>query len=171
MTLTSLNWTTTTNFCTLASVTADQFKILVLHGPNLNLLGQREPGRYGHVTLEQINTRLAEQAVSLGVDIDCRQSNAEHDLVDWIQGASAEGFGLLVINPAAFTHTSVAVRDAVLAVGIPVIEVHLSNIYAREPFRAHSYLSDIATGVISGFGPVGYELALTAAAQQLREAG
>ncbi|KAF0279448.1 MULTISPECIES: type II 3-dehydroquinate dehydratase [Spiribacter] len=137
-------------------------RLLVLHGPNLNMLGVREPGLYGSSSLEAINTRLEAVAHAAGVTLECRQSNAEHDLVDAIQQAPAHGVDGIIINPAAFTHTSVALRDALLAVGLPFIEVHLSNIHAREAFRQHSYLSDIATGVIAGLGPMGYELALTA---------
>ncbi len=137
-------------------------RLLVLHGPNLNLLGTREPGIYGDTDLNQINQRLTRQAASAGVDIECLQSNAEHVLVERIQQAPHDGIGGIIINPAAFTHTSVALRDALAAVAIPFIEVHLSNIHAREPFRQHSYFSDIARGVIAGFGPLGYELALSA---------
>jgi len=137
-------------------------RLLVLHGPNLNMLGVREPGLYGSSSLEAINTRLAAVARDAGAAIECVQSNAEHELVDTIQQAPASGVDGIVINPAAFTHTSVALRDALLAVGLPFIEVHLSNIHAREAFRRHSYLSDIATGVIAGLGPMGYEVALTA---------
>lgn len=137
--------------------------ILVLHGPNLNLLGTREPGTYGTATLESINQRLAAIAVAAGQHLQTMQSNAEHELIDRIHAARSEGVGYIVINPAAFTHTSVALRDALLAVGVPFIEVHLSNVHAREPFRHHSYFSDIAAGVICGLGPLGYELALQAA--------
>ncbi|MEX0431352.1 type II 3-dehydroquinate dehydratase [Spiribacter insolitus] len=137
-------------------------RLLVLHGPNLNLLGTREPAIYGDTDLNQINQRLTRQAGSAGVDIECLQSNAEHVLVERIQQAPHDRMGGIIINPAAFTHTSVALRDALAAVAIPFIEVHLSNIHAREPFRQHSYFSDIARGVIAGFGPLGYELALSA---------
>lgn len=137
--------------------------ILVIHGPNLNLLGAREPSVYGRETLDDVNGRLRALASELGGRVDCRQSNAEHEIVAWIQEAPAEGFGAIVINPAAFTHTSVAIRDALLAAGLPFIEVHLSNIHAREPFRRHSYLSDAASGVITGLGPRSYDLALRAA--------
>ncbi len=136
--------------------------ILVIHGPNLNLLGDREPAVYGRQSLAGIDERLAAQAAEAGARVACRQSNAEHDIVGWIQGAGAEGFDAMLINPAAFTHTSVAIRDALLACGLPFIEVHLSNIHAREPFRRHSYLSDIADGVITGLGAAGYELGLRA---------
>jgi 3-dehydroquinate dehydratase II len=137
--------------------------ILVVNGPNLNLLGTREPGRYGTDTLTTIHQRLAGLASSLGHALEFFQSNAEHELIARIQGAPAAGVDFILFNPAAFTHTSVALRDALLAVGIPFIEVHLSNVFAREPFRAHSYFSDIAVGVISGLGAEGYELALRAA--------
>ncbi len=142
--------------------------ILVIHGPNLNLLGSREPGHYGSTSLQEINRRLERAAESAGHRVICFQSNAEHELVERIQGAAgSEDF--IIINPAAFTHTSVALRDALAAVGIPFIEVHLSNVHAREPFRRHSYLSDLAAGVISGLGATGYDLALQAAIDQLRE--
>ncbi len=134
--------------------------ILVLHGPNLNLLGTREPEHYGRDTLAQINARLIKRAADAGVHLESFQSNAEADLVNRIHQAGKEGIDFILINPAAFTHTSVALRDAIAAVGIPYIEVHLSNVFAREPFRHHSYFSDLAVGVISGLGPVGYELAL-----------
>lgn len=137
-------------------------RVLVLHGPNLNLLGQREPGIYGNTDLETINQRLQQKAAQAGVTLDTFQSNAEHELVDRIQQAGREGIEAIILNPAAFTHTSVALRDALTGVGIPFIEVHLSNIHAREPFRRHSYFSDAASGVIAGLGPIGYELALTA---------
>lgn len=134
--------------------------ILVLHGPNLNLLGTREPEYYGHDTLAQIDARLKKRAVAAGATLATFQSNAESDLVNRIHQAGRDGVRFILINPAAFTHTSVAVRDAISAVGIPFIEVHLSNVFAREPFRHHSYFSDLAVGVISGLGPLGYELAL-----------
>lgn len=137
--------------------------ILVIHGPNLNLLGKREPAVYGRESLAALDSRLQALAGELGASITCRQSNAEHDIVAWIQQAPANSVGAMVINPAAFTHTSVAIRDALLGTGLPFIEVHLSNIHAREPFRQHSYLSDAAQGVITGLGPLGYELALRAA--------
>lgn len=141
--------------------------ILVLNGPNLNLLGSREPGHYGRDSLEQIRTRLERQAAGAGHRIEFLQSNAEHELIDAIHRAGRAGVAFIIFNPAAFTHTSVALRDALLAVAIPFIEVHLSNVHAREPFRAHSYFSDIAAGVISGLGAQGYELALRAAAARL----
>lgn len=141
--------------------------ILALHGPNLNLLGSREPGTYGTATLEAINQRMGAIAVGAGHHLQTMQSNAEHELIDRIHAARSEGIGYIVFNPAGFTHTSVALRDALLAVGVPFIEVHLSNVHAREPFRHHSYFSDIAAGVISGLGPLGYELAVQAAVAAL----
>lgn len=137
-------------------------RILVLHGPNLNMLGTREPQHYGATSLDDINAALQASAAEQGADIEVRQSNAEHELVEAIQQARGQ-VDVIIINPAAFTHTSVAIRDALAAVGIPFIEVHLSNVHAREPFRQHSYLSEIAAGVISGLGPIGYRLALAAA--------
>jgi len=139
------------------------FNILVLHGPNLNLLGQREPTHYGNTTLESINQALTEQAASHNFNIMTFQSNAEYQLLEKIHSAAQESIDFIIINPAAFTHTSVALRDALLAVAIPFIEVHLSNVHAREPFRQHSYFSDVAVGVISGLGAEGYTLALQAA--------
>ncbi len=144
-------------------------RILVLNGPNLNLLGTREPERYGRETLDGIRQRLERVAAAVGQHIDFFQSNAEHELIGRIQEAPTAGVGFILINPAAFTHTSVALRDALLAVAIPFIEVHLSNVFAREPFRAHSYFSDIAVGVISGLGAEGYELALRAAITRLTQ--
>ena len=141
--------------------------ILVLHGPNLNLLGTREPEIYGAMTLDEIDTQLAETAKSGGHHLLSLQSNAEYELIDRIHQASREGVDFIIFNPAAFTHSSVALRDALLGVNIPFIEVHLSNLYAREPFRKHSYFSDIATGVISGLGNAGYSLALQAAFDRL----
>ena len=134
--------------------------ILVLHGPNLNLLGSREPEVYGRVTLEEINARLTKLAKARGAGLSCFQSNAEAHLVERVQQASADGTGFIIINPAAFTHTSVALRDALAAVAIPFIEVHLSNVFAREAFRKESYFSDLAIGVISGLGAAGYEFAV-----------
>lgn len=142
-------------------------KILVLNGPNLNLLGTREPEHYGKTALDDINQNLAEQANKAGHALESYQSNAEHELVDRIHQAAADGVAFIIINPAAFTHTSVAIRDALAGVSIPFIEVHLSNIYAREDFRHQSYFSDIAVGVISGLGAQGYELALGAAMKSL----
>ncbi|QLF92975.1 type II 3-dehydroquinate dehydratase [Pseudomonas sp. ABC1] len=141
--------------------------ILVLHGPNLNMLGVREPGIYGALTLEQINQDLQRRASDAGHRLSCLQSNAEHELIDRIHAAHVEGVDFILINPAAFTHTSVALRDALLAVSIPFIEVHLSNVHKRESFRHHSYLSDVAVGVICGLGASGYRLALEAALEQL----
>jgi 3-dehydroquinate dehydratase-2 len=141
--------------------------ILVLHGPNLNLLGVREPEVYGLTTLHDINQRLIKLAEDRGVQIACYQSNSEADLVERVQRARDDSTGFIIINPAAFTHTSVALRDALAAVAIPFIEVHLSNVHAREPFRRTSYFSDIAVGVIAGLGARGYELALTYAIDYL----
>jgi 3-dehydroquinate dehydratase-2 len=134
--------------------------ILVVNGPNLNLLGTREPERYGSVTLAAIEAALGEQARQAGVVLACFQSNSEADLIDRVQEAGREGVDFILINPAAYTHTSVAIRDALAAVRIPFIEVHLSNIHSREPFRRKSYFSDLAIGVISGLGAKGYALAL-----------
>lgn len=142
-------------------------KFLVLHGPNLNMLGQREPEHYGRTGLDAIDARLADLAAAEGHELQSFQSNAEHQLVERIQAAQGAGVDFIIINPAAFTHTSIALRDAFLASGIPFIEVHLSNIHRREAFRHHSYFSDIAVGVIAGLGPQGYELAFQAAVAQL----
>lgn len=142
-------------------------KVLVLHGPNLNLLGTREPEHYGQLGLGAINERLIQLAQAQGHSIACFQSNAEHELIDRVQAAAREGVAFIIINPAAFTHTSIALRDALMAVGIPFIEVHLSNVYQREPFRHHSYFSDIAVGVIAGLGAQGYEAAMRAALDRL----
>jgi 3-dehydroquinate dehydratase-2 len=141
--------------------------ILVLNGPNLNLLGTREPKHYGHETLDAIRQRLEHQGKELGFDIEFRQSNAEHELLTWIHQAHQSDVCFIIINPAAFTHTSIALRDALLGTGIPYIEVHLSNTHAREEFRKHSYFSDKAVGVITGLGAEGYALALQAAAKWL----
>ena len=138
-------------------------KVLVLHGPNLNLLGTREPQIYGEETLADISKRLAAQASSAGIKLDGFQSNSESELIERIQKARQSGVDFIVINPAAFTHTSVALRDALAAVRIPFIEVHLSNVHAREPFRRHSYFSDLAVGTICGLGSKGYEYALACA--------
>jgi len=143
-------------------------RVLVLHGPNLNLLGSREPDHYGHATLEQIDRRLAELGQKAGVAVASFQSNAEAPLIDRIHAAKGDGTAYIIFNPAAFTHTSVALRDALSAVSVPFIEVHLSNVHAREAFRAHSYFSDIAAGVVSGFGPLSYELALEAVIRNLQ---
>jgi 3-dehydroquinate dehydratase-2 len=142
-------------------------KLLVLNGPNLNLLGIREPGHYGNDSLAQINERLSREAEAAGHQLESFQSNAEHELVERIHSAREEGVAWIIINPAAFTHTSVAVRDALSGVDIPFIEVHLSNVHAREEFRSHSFFSDIASGVISGLGAHGYELALAAIIRRL----
>ncbi|MCP5161434.1 MAG: type II 3-dehydroquinate dehydratase [Hahellaceae bacterium] len=141
--------------------------ILVLNGPNLNLLGTREPEIYGRETLEDIHQRLREQAQAQGHHLLTLQSNAEYELIDRIHDARQEQVDFIIINPAAFTHTSVAIRDALLAVSIPFIEVHLSNVHAREPFRQHSYFSDVAVGVICGLGSQGYDLALAAALRRI----
>lgn len=142
-------------------------KILVLHGPNLNLLGTREPQVYGRHSLKEIDAALAKAAKSAGHSLSTFQSNAEHALIECIHAARDDGTEFILINPAAFTHTSIALRDALAAVGIPFIEVHLSNIHAREPFRRHSHFSDIAVGVICGFGADSYEFALQAAMRRL----
>ncbi len=143
-------------------------KILVIHGPNLNLLGQRETQHYGRDTLQAIDQRLVDQGKREGFEIVTFQSNAEAPLIERVHAAKSDEIAYIVINPAAFTHTSVALRDALAAVHIPFIEVHLSNVHAREPFRQQSYFSDIAAGVISGLGPVGYELALQAAIRAVK---
>jgi 3-dehydroquinate dehydratase-2 len=139
--------------------------ILVLHGPNLNLLGEREPSHYGSATLDEINRRLARRAETAGIRLAAYQSNREGDLVERVQQARSEDIDFIIANPAAFTHTSVALRDALAAVRIPFIEVHLSNVFAREEFRHRSYFTDLAVGVISGLGAAGYELALEYALQ------
>jgi 3-dehydroquinate dehydratase-2 len=141
--------------------------LLLLNGPNLNLLGSREPATYGATTLQEITTQLTKLAKDAGHSLASLQSNSESELIQRIHQAGQDGTQFILFNPAAFTHTSVALRDALLAVKIPFIEIHLSNVHARESFRHHSYFSDIAKGVIAGFGPLGYELALYAAAQQL----
>ncbi len=143
-------------------------KILVLHGPNLNLLGAREPQIYGRETLTDINQQLAERAQVAGHELAWCQSNAEHELVGRVHQGRDDQTAMILINAGAFTHTSIALRDALAAVAIPFIEVHLSNVFAREPFRHHSYLSDLAVGVICGFGGDSYRLALEAAIQRLR---
>jgi len=145
-------------------------RILVMHGPNLNLLGGAETEHYGRDTLAAIDQRLAEQGRKAGVTVESFQSNAEVELVERVHSAKSDETSFIVINPAAFTHTSVALRDALAAVKIPFIEVHLSNVHARESFRHHSYFSDLAAGVIVGLGPLGYELALEAAIRALRSA-
>ena len=145
---------------TTASTSRGPKKILVLHGPNLNLLGVREPQIYGRQTLADINQRLIAMGKAMGATVSCFQSNHEGALIDRVQRSRNEKVDYLIINPAGFTHTSVALRDALAGVAIPFIEVHLSNIHAREPFRRHSYFSDQATGTICGLGSRGYELAL-----------
>jgi 3-dehydroquinate dehydratase-2 len=144
-------------------------RILLLNGPNLNLLGTREPAIYGALTLSEIETKLAALASAQGHELIAVQSNAEHELIDQVQAAKA-GVAFVIINPGAFTHTSIALRDAFLAVSVPFIEVHLSNVFAREGFRHRSYLSDLAAGCIVGLGPIGYELALQAACERLAAA-
>jgi len=144
-------------------------RVLLLNGPNMNLLGSREPGIYGAETLESIEKRTAEVAREVGHELSAFQSNAEHELIEQIHRAASGGIGFLIFNPGAFTHTSVALRDAISAVRLPFIEVHLSNTHAREPFRRHSYFSDIAVGVIAGLGAFGYELAMRAAARHLEQ--
>lgn len=145
-------------------------RLLLLNGPNLNLLGSREPAVYGSTTLAQIEATLVERAGAAGHRLDCFQSNAEHALVERVQAAAADGTDFILVNPAAFTHTSVALRDALAAVAIPFIEVHLSNPHAREPFRHHSFLADLAVGVVAGFGAHSYALALDAAMARLARA-
>jgi 3-dehydroquinate dehydratase-2 len=142
-------------------------KLLVLHGPNLNLLGDREPEIYGRSTLAEIDADLQARARKAGHELESFQSNAEHALVERVQAMRGGGIDFALLNPAAFTHTSVALRDALAAIGIPFIEVHLSNPHAREPFRDTSYFSDLAVGVVCGFGPLSYGLALTAAIRHL----
>ena len=141
-------------------------KILVIHGPNLNLLGIREPEVYGSTTMEEINQGLLDKASSNNIEIEAFQSNAEHELVDRIQALKEEKVSCILFNPGAFTHTSVALRDAILGVDIPLIEIHISNIFNREAFREKSYFSDIAVGIISGFGEQGYKAALELAIER-----
>ncbi|MEI6116142.1 MAG: type II 3-dehydroquinate dehydratase [Burkholderiales bacterium] len=145
-------------------------RILVLHGPNLNLLGTREPHVYGHTTLDALNAGLVDLARSLGSSLTTFQSNHEGALVDRIQAARLDGTDFVIINAGAFTHTSVAIRDALAGVAIPFVEVHISNVYKREAFRHHSYLSDLAQGVVAGLGPLGYEAAVRFAAQHAQSA-
>jgi 3-dehydroquinate dehydratase II len=142
-------------------------RILLINGPNLNLLGRRESGWYGDVTLDAIEDRLKSEAARRGASVECFQSNAEHELVERVQALATSPVDFAIVNPGAFTHTSISLRDALLAVSVPFIEVHLSNVHAREPFRQHSYFSDIAAGSIVGLGAQGYELALTAALDRL----
>tara|TARA_B100000575_G_scaffold75232_1_gene58728 strand:+ start:977 stop:1420 length:444 start_codon:yes stop_codon:yes gene_type:complete len=141
--------------------------ILLLNGPNLNLLGTREPSVYGHETLADVVTRLVASGNAQGAQVTCIQSNAEHELVDAVHEAKSLQVDYILINPGAFTHTSIALRDALLGVAIPFIEVHISNVHAREEFRHHSYLSDVAVGVIAGLGSSGYDFALAFAMEQL----
>lgn len=150
-------------------MTIEMTDILVLHGPNLNLLGRREPDHYGHDTLASINAGLEKRAEDAGIALETRQSNNEAELIGWIQQAPELAVQFIIINPAAFTHTSIAMRDALSAVNIPFIEVHLSNVHAREPFRRHSYFSDIAVGLICGLGARGYQLALDWALEQVTQ--
>ena len=142
-------------------------KLLVLHGPNLNLLGTREPGVYGHTTLAEIDAALLAQAGAAGHQVQSLQSNAEHELVNRIQAAASDQTALILLNPAAFTHTSVALRDALAAVAVPFYEIHLSNPHAREPFRQQSYFSDLALAVVCGFGADSYRYAMDAALKRL----
>jgi 3-dehydroquinate dehydratase-2 len=146
-------------------------KLLALHGPNLNLLGSREPEVYGRTTLAEIDASLSAQATGAGHQFESLQSNAEHELVDRIQAARSDGTAFVLINPAAFTHTSVALRDALAAAAIPFIEIHLSNPHSREPFRHHSYFSDLAVGVVCGFGADSYRYAMEAAIKKLGVSG
>lgn len=146
-------------------------KILVINGPNLQLLGRREPSVYGHRGLAEVEARLAAVASELGVEVECRQSNHEGDLVDWIGGMSAEGFAGLVMNPGAYGHTSIALRDAIAGTGVAAIEVHISNIQAREEFRWHTYTAAVCRGQVCGLGTDGYEWALRALVRMLSEGG
>ncbi len=145
--------------------------LLLINGPNLNLLGSREPGVYGNTNLADVESRLTSLAKEQGHELQCFQSNAEHEIVDRVQKAANEKVDFILLNPGAFTHTSIAIRDALLAVSIPFIEIHLSNVFAREEFRHNSYFSDIAAGCLFGLGAYGYELALNAASRQLEDAG
>ena len=158
-----------TGRATTKSASSPRPNILVLHGPNLNLLGSREPGHYGLATLDDINRALVSRGATAGAQVETFQHNHEGALVDRIHQAGRDHVDFIVINPAAYTHTSVAIRDALAAVAIPFVEVHLSNIYARESFRHHSYLSDLAVGVMSGMGAHGYELALEYALRHLHD--
>jgi 3-dehydroquinate dehydratase-2 len=144
-------------------------QILVLHGPNLNMLGKRETDIYGATTLGTLNDTLINQALNSGIQLACKQTNAEHELIAFVQQASNEDVQFIILNAAAFTHTSIALRDALLAVNLPFIEVHITNTKGREEFRHHSYLSDIAYGIIAGFGVLSYELALSAAIKFLNK--
>lgn len=145
--------------------------LLLINGPNLNLLGSREPGIYGETRLADVEKRLTSLAEKQGHQMQCFQSNAEHEIVECIQQAGSDGVDFILLNPGAFTHTSIAMRDALLAVNIPFIEIHLSNVFAREEFRHNSYFSDIAAGCLFGLGAYGYELALKAATRQLEDVG
>ncbi len=145
--------------------------LLLINGPNLNLLGSREPGVYGNTNLADVESRLTSLAKEQGHELQCFQSNAEHEIVDQVQKAANDKVDFILLNPGAFTHTSIAIRDALLAVSIPFIEIHLSNVFAREEFRHNSYFSDIAAGCLFGLGAYGYELALNAASRHLEDAG
>ena len=145
--------------------------LLLINGPNLNLLGSREPGVYGETNLAEVESRLTSLAAEQGDELQCFQSNAEHEIVDRVQQAATDKVDFILLNPGAFTHTSIAIRDALLAVSIPFIEIHLSNVFAREEFRHKSYFSDIAAGCLFGLGAYGYELALKAAHSQLQDVG
>jgi 3-dehydroquinate dehydratase-2 len=145
--------------------------LLLINGPNLNLLGSREPGVYGETNLAEVESRLTSLAAEQGDELQCFQSNAEHEIVDRVQQAATDKVDFILLNPGAFTHTSIAIRDALLAVSIPFIEIHLSNVFAREEFRHNSYFSDIAAGCLFGLGAYGYELALKAAHSQLQDVG
>lgn len=147
----------------MATARARTGRILVLHGPNLNLLGTREPGVYGRVTLAEVDRSIQRHAAARGVQATSRQSNHEGQLVDWLQAAEREGFGAIVLNPGALTHYSIALRDAVAGISVPVVEVHLSNVYAREEFRRHSVIAPVAAGQVAGFGPASYLLGVDAA--------
>jgi 3-dehydroquinate dehydratase-2 len=144
-------------------------ELLLINGPNLNLLGDREPGVYGKTGLAELESHLVSLAAEQGHRLHCFQSNAEHEIVDCVQRAAQDKVAFILLNPGAFTHTSIAIRDALLAVSIPFIEIHLSNVFAREEFRHNSFFSDIAAGCIFGLGAYGYELALNAASQQLKD--
>ena len=145
--------------------------LLLINGPNLNLLGSREPGVYGETNLAEVESRLTSLAGEQGHELQCFQSNAEHEIVDRVQQAATDEVDFILLNPGAFTHTSISIRDALLAVSIPFIEIHLSNVFAREDFRHNSYFSDIAAGCLFGLGAYGYELALEAAHRQLQDVG
>ena len=151
----------------MQGLTLKMARILLLNGTNLNLLGTREPAVYGTATLQDIETKLKGISLAQGHELIATQSNAEHELIGKIHATRGEQIGFVIINPGAFTHTSIALRDAFLSVSVPFIEIHLSNVFARETFRHHSYLSDIAVGCIYGLGPIGYELALQAAIARL----